>query len=84
MELLDQQILLEQFITFMITGAYKVCLLVTAIFAARFTVRWMDKHIEKDSSDFATWLNNANDLSKGIYYGARWVGVALIAGYAVS
>ena len=73
--------MLEQFI---INGAFKMCLLVSAIFAARFTVLWMDKHIEHGKSEFAKWLNGADNLTKGIYYGARWIGVAIIAMGAIS
>ncbi len=69
---------------FMFQGGFKVALAVTAIFAARFTVLWMDNHVDRGESKFAQWLNKANDLTKGIYYGARWIGVAIIVGSAVS
>jgi hypothetical protein len=67
----------------LIQGAFKVALAVTAILAARITVLWMDKHLARGESNFAHWLNNADDLTKGIYYGARWVGVAIIVAGAV-
>lgn len=69
---------------FMVSGAFKVCLAVTAILAARFTVLWMDRHVDRGESAFAVWLTDADDLTRGIYYGARWVGVAIIVAGAVS
>ena len=66
-----------------VQGGFKVALAVTAIFAARFTVLWMDSHVDKGESRFAQWLNSADDLTKGIYYGSRWIGVAIICAGAV-
>tara|TARA_R110000744_G_scaffold147612_7_gene260592 strand:+ start:5649 stop:5879 length:231 start_codon:yes stop_codon:yes gene_type:complete len=70
---------------FMISGAFKVSLAIMAIIAARLTVLWMDKHVNKGESNFAIWINNEkNGTAKAIYYGARWVGVAIIVAGAVS
>jgi len=68
----------------LIQGTFKVALAVTAILAARITVLWMDKHIAQGESHFAKWIAKADDLTRGIYYGARWVGVAIIVAGAVS
>jgi len=68
----------------LIQGAFKLTLAITAILAARITVLWMDKHIERGESKFAQWLNKADDLTRGIYYGARWIGAAIIVAGAVS
>ena len=73
--------LLEQFI---VTGAFKMCLLVSAIILARLTVFWMDKHIDRGKSSYSKWLNQASDTARGIVYGARWIGVAIIAMGAIS
>jgi len=71
--------------SFIVQGAFKVCLAVTAIIFARMTVLWMDKHIEQGRSHFARWLNNErNGIARGIYYGSRWIGVAIIVAGAVS
>lgn len=66
-----------------VQGGFKVALAITAILAARFTVLWMDNHVDRNESRFAQWLNQADNLTRGIYYGSRWIGVAIIVAGAV-
>ena len=70
---------------FMVSGFFKLCLGVTGIVMARLTLLWMDKTIHKSHSKFAVFIEETADpLTKGIYYGARFIAIAIIIGSALS
>lgn len=72
------------FETFIITGLFKLMLGVIGIIMGRFTLKLMDAHIDSGQSNFAIWLNNeATNTAKGVYYGARFIAVAIIIGSAI-
>jgi len=65
-----------------IQGAFKLCLAASAILVARFTLMWFDHTIEDDS--FAQTLKHAEPHSKMLYFAARFLGVCIVVGLALS
>jgi hypothetical protein len=65
-----------------IQGAFKLTLAATAIVVARLTLKWLDWSIEDDS--FQQTLKTAEPHSKMLYFAARFLGVCLIIGLAIS
>ena len=65
-----------------IQGAFKLTLAATAIIVARLTLKWLDWSIEDDS--FAQTLKTASPPEKMHYFAARFLGVCLIIGLAIS
>lgn len=71
--------------SFFITGFFKLCLGVTGIIMGRLTILFMDREIEKSNSLFAIWVKeDACNQSKGIFYGARYIAIAIIICGALS
>lgn len=54
---------------------------VVAIVFMRGLLRYFDKQI---GFDFAEWLNNAEDMGKAVYLGARIIAVAIVVSAIVS
>lgn len=65
-----------------IQGAFKLTLAATAIVVARMTLKWLDWSIEDDS--FADTLRTAQPAEKMHYFAARFLGVCIIIGLAIS
>lgn len=70
-------------------GLFKLCLLIVGLVAARITLMWLDRAIEKSflqsgRSRFQDWYARASSQEKGIYYAARiaavFIAVALVVG----
>ena len=64
----------------MMTG-YKLMLAIIALPFARLTLRWFDNFFP--STKF-TWLEKADDHAKAIYYGARFLAICVLFGFAIS
>lgn len=65
-------------------GLFKIFLAIFGILAGRLTLTWMDKTVDNSESNFSTWLRNANDQTKGIYYGARIIAICIVIAGAIS
>lgn len=65
-----------------IQGLFKIALALIGIIMGRATLLWFDYWLV--GSKFTNWLDKASDIAKGVYYGARFIGVAIIIGCAIS
>lgn len=65
-------------------GLFKLLLGVTGIILGRVTLMWMDLYVNKNVSNFSTWLGKADDHAKALYYAGRLIFVGLIIGAAIS
>ena len=66
----------------LLQGSFKLILALIGFVMARLCLYWMDKHFL--SENFISWLEETNDISKAVYYGARIIAVALLIGLALS
>lgn len=65
-----------------IQGLFKLTLAAAAIVVARLTLKWLDWSIEDDS--FQQTLKTASPPEKMHYFAARFLGVCIIIGLAIS
>ena len=63
-------------------GTFKLVLALIGFLMARICLYWMDKHFVPQK--FILWLEEADDISKAVYYGARIIAIALLIGLALS
>lgn len=63
-------------------GSFKLVLALIGFLMARICLYWMDKHFVPKK--FTLWLEEANDISKAVYFGARIIAIALLIGLALS
>ena len=63
-------------------GSFKLVLALVGFIMARICLYWMDKYLVPQK--FTLWLENADDFSKAVYFGARIIAIALLIGLALS
>lgn len=64
-------------------GLFKIFLALVGIGFGRLTLFWMDNLIEKRETNFSNWIKQAGDNAKALYYGLRFIAVAIIIGCAL-
>lgn len=65
-------------------GLFKIALGIVGVVMGRMTLKWMDVVIDSSDSEFSKWLENADGLSKAVYYAGRLLFVGIIVGSAIS
>ncbi len=64
-------------------GLFKICLALVGIGFGRLALFWMDNLIEKQETTFSNWIKQAGDNAKALYFGMRFLAIAIILGCAL-
>jgi len=61
---------------------FKLAIALFALIGVRFALMWFD--IISQVVRFGDWINEADDMSKAVYFGCRFIAVCILVGLALS